>query len=377
MNIHSTMDKRKNKAYNNENEAKTKFRGTVLAFAALDPYIETNIVSSEENIIQGQNFIEFGTKNQFPQYVYDLYKNVPTLSAIVNTIVDYGCGNDIKSNTPIIDNKDILEFARKVIFDLALYNGSYINVLRNKFGKIVAVSHIDYRNVRSNIDNTLFYYSEEYSTKSYGRCKYTVYPKFEFEKINDLSSIYYIKGTSYSTYALPIWNSAITSCEVERCINEYQLNEINNGFMSNVMISFNNGVPLDEQKEEIQEQLNEKFGGYQNAGRPLVSFSPDKEHAPEIIKLDSDTFADRYEKVEERARQQILTAFRTNGNLVGIPTAQGFNSEEYQSSYQLFYNTTVKPIQHLLINAINEIAGCVDEVNDSIQIEPFKIDFGN
>lgn len=373
MNTLNTMDKIKNSTYINDKSGQNIIKGVNVSLAALNPYIETNIVSSDENIIQGQNFIEFGSKNMFPEYVYDLYKNVPTLSSIINTIVDYGCGNDIKSNTPIIDNKLILRFARKVLFDLALYNGSYINVLRNKMGNVVQLSHLDYRNVRSDKENTLFYYSEDYACKSYGRCKYIVYPRFDVEKINDLSSIYYIKGSSYSTYALPIWNSAITSCEIEKCINEYQLNEINTGFTSNVVISFNNGIPTDEQKEEIVNDLNEKFGGYQNAGRPIVSFADDKEHAPEVTKLDSDTFADRYEKVEERARQQILTAFRTNGNLVGIPTASGFNSEEFQSSYQLFYNTTVKPMQNMFIDAINEITS----MDNSITIDPFKIDFGN
>lgn len=355
-----------------DNKNKKKIKNVKISMAALNPYIETNIVSSEEKLIQGQNFIEFGEKNQFPEYVYSLYKNVPTLSSIINTIVDYGCGNSISSNTSIIDEKDVLKFSRKVLFDLALYNGSYLNVLRNKLGQVVKIEHLDYRNVRTDKENSLFYYSEDYSTKSYGRCKYTIYPRFDENK-NNPSTIYYIKGSSYSTYALPIWNSAIISCEIEKCINEYQLNEINNGFTSNVMISFNNGVPTDEQKDEIVEGLNDKFAGYENAGRPLISFSDDKDHAPEVIKMDSDAFADRYEKVEQRAKQQILTAFRTNGNLMGIPTAQGFNSEEYQSSYQLFYNTTVKPMQNLYINSINEIVG----KDESIIIEPFKIDFGN
>ena len=118
--------------------------------------------------------------------------------------------------------------------------------------------------------------------------------------------------------------------------------------------------------------VNEKFCGSENAARPMMSFNDDFAHRTTIEKLQVDNLNERYAASQERAKQEILTAWRCNGNLVGIPTAQGFNSEEYQSAYQLFYKTVVKPLSNLMLNSIDEIM----EGKDIVEIVPFTLDFG-
>lgn len=339
-------------------------------FAAINPYKDDNIISSEEKEVRGQEWISFGERNIYPNYIWTLYESVPTLSTIVNSIVDYGCGDDCVSHNILWENdKEAYNFVNKILLDLAIYNGCYINVLRNKMGGIAKLIVLDYRNVRSDKKNTMYFYSEDFSSKSYGRCKGLWYPAFDKDK-KDANSIYYIKSDTHSTYSKPSWQSAVIACELEKSINEFSLNEINNSLMSNVIVSLLNGVPSDEQKEEIEENFDSKFASYANAGRFILNFAPDKDHSIQIDKLNDDNFADKYNNLQERARQQILTAFRCNGNLVGIPTAQGFNNEEYKSAYQLFYKTVVKPLQRQLINALEDILN----TDQTIEIVPFSLD---
>ena len=42
-----------------------------VAFAAIDPYIETHIVSPAEKTLPGKDFIEWGTNNLYPDFLYD------------------------------------------------------------------------------------------------------------------------------------------------------------------------------------------------------------------------------------------------------------------------------------------------------------------
>lgn len=358
-----------------QNKINTEDKKVNVKFSGLYPFVEDNIMSNEQRLLKQYNFVEFGTRNQYPNYVYDLYNNVPTLGSIINSVVDYAAGDEVKTDNLLWHNeKEVTDFFRKILFNLAVYNGCYINVLRSKFGNVAELAVLDYRNVRSDEKNKFFYYSKDFSNKkTYGRCKTTVYPAFDSKAADVMSSIYFIKGNTLNTYPTPIWAQAQIACEMEKNINEFQLNEINNGFAANVMVNMNNGVPTDEIKSEIEEMFNEKFSGYQNAAIPILTFNADKDHAPTIDKLNVDNFNDRYAAAQERAKQQILTAWRCNGNLVGIPTAQGFNSEEFQSAYQLFYKTVIKPLQTLALNAIDDILG----KDNVIEVKPFVIDFGN
>ena len=168
-----------------------------------------------------------------------------------------------------------------------------------------------------------------------------------------------------------MWSSAVLSAEIERNIDRYHLNELENGFAPHYIVSFNNGIPSDEIREEIERNFNEKYTGHQNAGRVLINFCDDKDHGVEIETVDCDDFTDKYNALIDRSKEQLFTAFRCNPNLFGISTAQGFNSEEYQSSFQLFQKTVIAPIQAKIQRILDEIFG----VEDSIQIKPFSISF--
>ena len=64
-------------------------------FLALDPYLETNIISPTEKRVPGKDFIEWGTINLYPEYLSDLYNNVATLKSVIDGCVDYIAGDDV------------------------------------------------------------------------------------------------------------------------------------------------------------------------------------------------------------------------------------------------------------------------------------------
>ena len=66
-----------------------------LKFAAINPYVEDYIVRPTESVVRGKDFVEWGTKNKFPDYLLDLFNNVSTLRSIINGNVDYTTGDDV------------------------------------------------------------------------------------------------------------------------------------------------------------------------------------------------------------------------------------------------------------------------------------------
>lgn len=334
------------------------------AFAALNPYLEDNMIDSKEKEVSGKGFITWGSDNSFPDYLYNCYESVSTLHSIIEGTVDFICGEGLEGDE---ENK-YYDLIRSLAQDLLIYNGFAINVIRNKNGNVVRLIYVDLLNLRSNQDNTVFYYSKDW-TKSFGRVKTIELPAYDKNAVDVISSIYYYKGNSKKVYPTPLYIASLKSLEISKKIADFHLNGINNGFTASYLIGFNNGVPSDPEKEEIEEYFNEKFGGAENAGRMVMSFAENKEHSVELNKIEVEDYGTKYESLRNFVRQDIFTSFRANPNLFGIPTENnGFSNEEYEESFRLYNRTMVKPRQIMLCNAINNILGT------NISIIPFTMD---
>lgn len=361
-----------------------------LNFAAIDPYIETNIVSPKPKKVSGKDFLEWGDRNFYPFYLEELYDNVPTLQTCVNGLADYVVGDDVVASLALSGRElgivnergeSIREQVQNLALDYAKTGGFALQVVRSKTGQIVSVFDIPVKYLRTNEEADVFYYSEEWD--KIGRRSCITYPKFlrgleerwaflsDEERQRHLSSIIYIRSTSHKVYPVPVYAAAVAGCEIEKGIDEFHLNSINNAFTPSMIVNFNNGEPTDKIKREIEKMMNEKFSGVQNGGRIMLSWNETKESATTIESPKVEDFGARYEATAKRSRQQIFTAFRANPNLFGIPTeGTGFNSEEYESAFKLFNRTMVRPIQKKIADAYDLIFG----VAGSITIQPFSLE---
>ena len=348
-----------------------------IQLSALNPYLQDNKVENVEKEISGVDFIAWGTDNQYPGYLFSLYEDCATLQTIINGTVDFVCGNDISCNLPIFEktvNKNgdtILDIIQRISTDYLIFGGFALQVIRNAVGNITELYWIDFTKLRSDKKNEVFFYSEDWC-KSYGRVKYIKYPKFNTDDSNPTSIFYYKGNKTRTTYPTPIYNASITSCELEKKINEFHLNEISNNFLTSKIINFNSGVPDDDLKNEIERNLNEKFAGSENAGRILISFNANKDSETTVTDLPMDDFADRYEALHKRSREQIFTAFRATPNLFGLMTeTTGFNEQEFFEAFKLYNRTAVRPIQQIITKSFDKILG----FEGSITIEPFNLEY--
>ena len=359
-----------------------------ISFAAIDPYIDTNIILPVEKFVSAKDLMEWGTRNSYPDYLLDLYNNVPTLRAIINGNIDFIAGDDVSIlpltqhlQNGIMNNRGdhIREQIKDISKDYEIYGGFALQIIRNLIGEVAEVYYIDMRFLRTNKEGNVFYYCEDWSKSV--RKDVIVYPAFipnlNWEALDDearnrnASSILYVKNVHTQVYPAPLYAASIKACEIERLIDDFHLSDINNHFVSSAIINFNNGIPDDDVKEQIEREFTEKFCGASNGGRTAFSWNPNKESATDIVEFEVKDFGERYKTLSDHSRQQIFTAFRANPNLFGIPTeGNGFANEQYAESFKLYNRTQIKPVQRMIADAYDKIYG----QPKVLTIVPFSMD---
>ena len=349
---------------------------TNVKFLAIDQFVTSNIVEPTEKFLKDKSFVCWGELNNYPEYIEELYQNVSTLKSIINGTTDYVCGDGVECN--VINFKDKInrkgetfeDLLSWIAMDMVKYNGFAINIVKNKLGTPAEIYYLDFKRVRSNKEGDEFYYSTDWG-KSYGRVKYTKYDSF-FKENAGPNTIFYYKNDINRVYPTPMYSAAVIACETDYKLSQYHLNGISNSFSSNYIINFNSGRPSDEIQEEIEMEVYDKFCGVENNGRPMLSFNNNKDSETTVTKIDADSFADKYNALLTRIRQEIFTAFRCSPLLFGIDQEKtGFNANEYTSVFRLFNKTVVEPIQKKIIRSFDKIFG----VENSITIKPFTINF--
>ena len=359
-----------------------------VSFAAIDQYVETNIVLPTEKVTN-RDFVEWGKGNNYPGYLLDLYNNVTTLRSIINGNIDFVTGDDVtilplgdRFAEGIMNTRGdlITDIVRDLAKDYNLYGGFALQIIRDHNGDVAEIYYIDMRFIRSNKENDVFYYNEHWDKG--GRKDVIIYPKFlrnldwasltDEERDRHVSSILFVKNVHTQVYPAPMYAASALSCEIEKAISQYHWNSLNNNFCPDIIINFNNGDPGDEIKEEIVSDLEEKFSGYQNGKRFMVSFNKDRMSAVTIDAIKTDDFSERYKVLEESSRRQIFAAFRAQPLLFGLNSdvSTGFSTDEFEQTFKLYNRTQIRPVQRLIADAFDKIYGS----KGVLTIKPFSLE---
>ena len=362
-----------------------------VSFAALDPWLESHIVSPKETVLKGKDLVEWGDHNAYPDYLLDLSKTVTTLGTIIGGTTDFVAGDDA-SITPLHEGlpanamnykgdlitEQVEDLARNVL----TYGGFALQVIRGRDGSVAEVYFVDMRFLRMNKEGNVFYYSEKWGRT--GTKDAVVYPVFrpdvkekwfsleDEERNRHASSILLVKTDRTQVYPSPVWAASVKACEIERLVDDYHLNSISNGFASSLIVNFNNGVPTDQVKDEIEADFSEKFTGTGNAGRVMFSWNRDKGSATTVETPEITDFGEKYKALAENSTKKIFTAFRAIPLLFGLTAgiSTGFSTDEFEQSFKLYNRTVVRPIQKMICDAYDKIYG----MKGVLKITPFSLE---
>jgi hypothetical protein len=323
----------------------------------------------QEDIKTRYNFIPFGIYGQddFFDAINTAYRVSTTNAACVEGIADLIYGKGLYSKNIEFDAvlQKIIpqEETKRVAFDLKLFgNAAYQVYWNTDHTKIIKMYHIPVQTLRAEklMDTRgvqRYYYCTDWNDQRSVKNKKTI-PAFgtSNEKMEILYIKNYFPGLYY--YSLPDWIAAFQFSLAEGEISNLHFNNITNGFLPAVMINFNNGVPAPEERQTIEDMIQAKFTGTDNAGRFMVSFNDDPATKPTVDVIQIDNLHEKYSYVAEYTQDRILVSHRvTSPLLFGIrDKANGFSSqsEEMKTAFSIMQTMTISPFQNLILNCLDK-----------------------
>ena len=330
----------------------------------LAQYEAPQIVESKQ-----KEWVTFGENNSYFQFLIDRYRKSATNMSIINNVTRlmYGKGLGVidASRKPneyaqamAIFNKDCM---RKLCFDLKTLGQCAIQVhYSDDHKKILKAFHMDMNLVAMEKCDEYgqingYYYSDNWSDiKKFPPKRFPAFGTSK-DKVEILCIKPYAVGMKY--FATPDYVAGTAYALLEEEISDYLINEVQNGFSGTKVVNFNNGQPDIETQNLLQSQIKNKLTGSKGQ-RVIVGFNNNKETATTVDDIPLNDAPDHYQFLATECEKKIMVSHSiTSGLLLGLGSANGFgsNADELKNAFVLFDNMVIRPLQQLLIDALEQI----------------------
>ena len=334
---------------------------------------------------KGEGYIQYGDRNDYPNYLVDLFNKSAKHNAIIKSKVHYISANGWKGSPEaeaFIDNVNRMEslndLTRKVSLDAELFGGYYLEIIWSVTKQLAEVWHCDYTKIRTNKDNTQFWYKEKWDDRNE---KAMVYPAFN--PANPVGKqILYIKEyrPNMGYYSLPGYFGALNYIESDIEISKHVLGNAQTGFSASKLITLPNGEPSDEEKRNIEKRFTNRFSG-SDGKKFILAFVNDSARKPIVDDLGtSDITKEDFGRVDSLIQTNIFSGHQiTTPSIFGIAEAGKLGSRsEMRDGYEIFKNTYVNSKQMHLESVFNMLAkyrGITEPELLIIPTEPIGFEF--
>lgn len=331
---------------------------------------------------KGQGYIEFGERNDYPNYLLSLYNKSAKHNAIVRGKVNYITGNgwatkeqdaaaELFINKPN-EYENLTDLTRKVSIDIEVFGGAYLEVIWSQIGgKIASLCHIDYTKLRSNKDNTQYWYKSNWEDR---KEQVEVIPAYNTSnKVG--KQILYIKEyrPGLDTYALPSYMGALNYIESDVEVSRHVLGNAQTGFSASKLITLPNGEPSPDEKRNIERRFTDRFSG-SDGKKFILSFVSDIAKKPAVEDLGaSDLTKEDFNQVDKMIQQNIFAGHQiTTPSLFGVLVEGSLGTRsEIRDGYEVFKNTYVNDKQQFLESIFNKLAK-INGVSTELYIKPVE-----
>lgn len=334
---------------------------------------------------KGEGYIQYGDRNDYPNYLVDLFNKSAKHNAIVKSKVHYISANGWKGSEaaePFIEKVNRMEslndLTRKVSLDAELFGGYYLEIIFSATGQLSEIWHCDYTKMRTNKDNTQFFYKEDWNDRNE---KIVVSPAFN--PANPFGKqILYVKEyrPNMGFYSLPGYFGALNYIESDIEISKHVLGNAQTGFSASKLITLPNGEPSDDEKRNIEKRFTNRFSG-SDGKKFILAFVNDSARKPIIDDLGtSDITKEDFGRVDSLIQTNIFSGHQiTTPSIFGIAEAGKLGSRsEMRDGYEIFKNTYVNSKQmHLesVFNMLFKYRGIADPDLSIIPTEPIGFEF--
>ena len=370
----------------------TQFTERNIMNIQLDVYkvpIFKEIKGKEWVIYGGDENLEFN--NRYGDFLIQCFDRSAKNNAIITGKANYIFGKgwttdkieDANTSAKIegwLENINSYETAndvlRQVALDYMICGGFFLEIIWEKGGKkIASVNHVPFNYLRSNKDNTKFFYTKEwYKSKPQENEDWEVFEAFDVNKPKG-KQILYVKEyrPGVQTYTLPDYIGAIPYIVCDYSIANFHRNNIENNFWGGYLLNFPMTVPDQDIQDSITARFKQKHTGSDNAGRVVVTFSDGVESQPTLLNLQPSDLDKQFDILNKTVQQEIFTGHKiTSGMLFGIKTeGQLGGRTELLEAWEHFYKTYIVYKQDVITRVFNNLLQ-VNGLPPVLKIKPIE-----
>lgn len=330
---------------------------------------------------KGKNYVEFGAKNDYSNYLISLYGESPKHGAIIKGKVNYIFGKGFEDVPKPANTKGESwnQIMKRSILDDELHGGFYLQVIWNALGNIADVYQIEFQKVRASKDLTCFYVKDNWDLSDFKE-KAREYPAFN---PNDRTGAQILFVRQYNpksdVYPLPSYFQGLNYIESDIQVSRHILGNAKKNFVATKLINFNNGLPQEEEQAEVEMDLKRKFANH-DGDRVVIAFNPSKENAVDIVDLgETNLTKEDFTNINNLIQQEIFACHQvTSPTLFGIKTEGQLGARnEIRDAYQIFQNTYVNERQQeheQVFSKLMNLAGIQGEWK-IVPVEPLSFEF--
>ncbi|QDP52740.1 MAG: putative portal protein [Prokaryotic dsDNA virus sp.] len=314
-----------------------------------------------------QGWVTYGDDNLFPQYLIDLYKSSATHNALCTSIAYMIFGDGVQADTLEarlkMEEWGLQDEVRKACLDLKIQGGFALEVVYSIDRKTISkVRHCPFENVRSaevNDDEQVefYYYSKDWSDK---REDPQIVSAFNPETSVEFPvQILYVKPFSPGSYYYPKpdYIGSIDYIELDKEIGKYHINNIKNGLAPSFTIHFKNGVPAQEERRRIRNDIERQLAGATNAGKFIVTYSDSPDRKPDFEPFPLSDADKQYQFLSEEVVAKIMVGHRVTSPMmfgVMVPGKLG-GGLELKTAEEIFAQEVIDPYQMIVTEALVSI----------------------
>ena len=329
----------------------------------LNEYQERSYAEKPSN----DGYVQYGDDNLFPQYLIDLYKSSATHNALCTSIAYMIYGDGVQADTLEarlkIEEWGLQDEVRKACLDLKIQGGFALEVVYSIDRTTVAkVRHCPFENIRSaEVDNdenvNFYYYSKDWSNK---QCEPELVRAFSPEDAVEYPvQILYVKPFSPGSYYYPKpdYIGSIDYIELDKEIGKYHINNIKNGLAPSFSIHFKNGVPAQEERQKIRNDIERQLAGATNAGKFIVTYSDSPERKPDFEPFPLSDADKQYAFLSEEVVAKIMVGHRvTSPMMFGVMVSGKLGGGlELKTAEIIFGEDVIAPYQMVVTEALKSI----------------------
>lgn len=318
-----------------------------------------------EKVVRNQPFVSWGVDNMEIERWYDYADFSPIHSACIRSKVDNASGKGFIRDYKINTKETLNDVVQQIFWEFVVGGNVFLEVVwKNDRREGIAGFHvIPSKFMRAGaprneeLYSDTWYYSHDWA--NWKRAGIIEFKDFDPENYTD-RQIIHIKSyqPGYLFYGVPAYLSSMLDIRLSRAISEFNLSNISNGASPSLWVHFPQEAPDSQNdQEEILERLEGRYRGSVNAGRIVVSYGGESGR-PEITQITPTMQTGGYAEIFGLVRENILAGHKiVDGSIIGLPSPTGFNSsaEQLETTYKLFMNTSVKPMQQFIIKELEPI----------------------